>query len=408
MLVTALVFLVILSILVMVHEVGHFIAAKWFGIYVEEFGFGLPPRLWGKRIGETIYSINWLPIGGFVKLYGEEEEGSESDSQQPKANNKLKDRAFFRKPVTQRIIILTAGVTMNFLLGVVIVSYLFTQGVFVPVKRIHIEQIEKGSPAQLSGLEKGDIVDSINGKKLTEASEFVSETKTSVGREITIKVLRGASLIHNKEIDYSCGGCREIEIKLTPRENPPIKEEEVAPNTAWTLFKRSIQGFFGIKEKPLEEPKKEGPIGVVISTFETKKYPWYLAPITGTRESFILSWHLVGGIAGTLWKLVSFQSVSSDVAGPFGIAQMTGQAIKFGGNAVLELMGLLSFNLAVVNILPFPALDGGRLLFVLIEGATKRKVKVRFERVVHQIGMIILLTLILVVTINDIIKLFLQ
>src|SRR3989338_6110206 len=153
MFVTVLVFLLILSVLVLIHELGHFIAAKKFGIYVEEFGFGLPPRLFGFRRGETIYSINWLPFGGFVKLYGEEglEKGAKSKI--------AKNRAFYTRPVWQRVVVIAAGVFMNFLLALVIISYVFTQGVMVPTERVHIEQILENTPAEEVGLLKGDIID---------------------------------------------------------------------------------------------------------------------------------------------------------------------------------------------------------------------------------------------------------
>jgi regulator of sigma E protease len=151
-------------------------------------------------------------------------------------------------------------------------------------------------------------------------------------------------------------------------------------------------------------PKDEGPMGIVVSRFEEKKYPWYQAPFLGTKESMVISLELVKGIGKTLWKLISFQPVGKDVAGPIGIAQMTGSAIKTGENAVLELLGLLSLNLAIVNILPFPALDGGRLLFVVIEGLTGKRIKTHWERYIHQFGMILLLLLMVLVTLNDVVR----
>ncbi|OGG14581.1 RIP metalloprotease RseP [Candidatus Gottesmanbacteria bacterium RIFCSPHIGHO2_01_FULL_39_10] len=366
MLITVLVFLAILSVLVLIHEIGHFVAAKKMGIKVEEFGFGLPPRIFGIKRGETIYSINWLPIGGFVKLYGEdrEDEGANSKSQAP--NSKLKNRAFYSRPPWQRAIILVAGVTMNFVLAVVLLSYLFTQGVMVPTDRVHIEKIVAGSPAEKAGIKEKDVVKEFRihspaGElelRITKGEELIKLTKEHLGEEITLTIERDG---------------KELPVTLTARK---------------------------------DYPKDQGPLGIVISNFEEKKYPLSEAPIMGLKESLKLSWELVKGIGITLWKLISFQSVSKDVAGPLGIAQMTGQAIKFGNLAVLELMGLLSLNLAIVNILPFPALDGGRLLFVVIEALTGKKIKAHWERYVHQIGMIILLALIVLVTLNDLVRIF--
>lgn len=368
MLFTVLIFLVILSILVLVHELGHFVAAKKLGIKVEEFGFGLPPRVFGIRRGETIYSINWLPIGGFVKLYGEdrEEPGTKTLDSPKKSvvNSKSESRAFFTRPPWQRAVILVAGVSMNFLLAIVLISYLFTQGVMVPVERVHVEKIVAGSPADKAGLKEKDIVKEVKidsqEVKIKSGDDLVKETKKHLGQQINLLVLRGK---------------QELNVSIVPRK---------------------------------DYPKDQGPLGIVISNYEEKKYSIWQAPILGTKEALNLSWQLVKGIGITLWKLVTFQSVSKDVAGPIGIAQMTGEAIRFGQLAVLELMGLLSLNLAIVNILPFPALDGGRLLFVIIEGLTGKKIKAHWERYVHQAGMAVLLALIILVTLNDLLRIFVK
>jgi regulator of sigma E protease len=372
---TLLVFFLILSVLVLIHELGHFTAAKKMGIKVEEFGFGLPPMIWGKKIGETMYSINWLPIGGFVKLYGEdrEEDSSKAGNLRLRSgragNKKDKDaaRAFYAKPIWQRVVVLVAGVSMNFVLGVAIISYLFTQGVMVPTQRVHIENVLPGSPAVSAGLEKGDIVKQIIIKDgnatpkefpIIKSEDISKITKSHLGEEITLVIVRENT---------------EKGISIVPRK---------------------------------DYPSKEGPMGIVISNYEEKKYPIYSAPFYGTKEAMVLSVELVKGIGMTIWKLISFQPVSKDVAGPIGIAELTGEAVKFGRMAVLELLGILSLNLAIVNILPFPALDGGRLMFILVEAVTGKKVKATWERYIHQAGMIVLLTLILLVTINDLVRIF--
>lgn len=362
MLFTFLTFLIILSVLVLIHELGHFIAAKKLGIKVEEFGFGLPPRILGKRKGETIYSLNWLPIGGFVKLYGEERE----DIQHPTSNfqlPKLRKRAFYARPVWQRTVVLLAGVVMNFLFGIFIVSFLFTQGVMVPVDRVHIEKVIAGSPAEAAGLREKDVIKKLKvveevELEIKKGEQLTKFTKKHLGEEIILTIVRDGN---------------EQEIAIIPRK---------------------------------EYPADQGPMGIVITNFEEKKYSLLQAPILGTKEAFILSWELTKGIGRTLWKLISLQPVSKDVAGPIGIAQLTGQAVKFGKLAVLELLGLLSLNLAIVNILPFPALDGGRLLFVVIEGATGKKIRARWERYVHQAGMVLLLALMVLITLNDLLRIF--
>lgn len=366
MLLTLIVFFTILSILVFVHELGHFFAAKKFGIKVEEFGFGLPPRLWGKKRGETVYSINWLPIGGFVKLLGEDAEDELKD-QRSKIRKKDQKRAFYARPIWQRTIVLCAGVAMNFLLAVVVISYLFTRGVMVPTNRVHVEKVLPDTPAEAIELQKGDIIKKLKAqnadsktdeKVISEGSDLIQFTKAHLGQVLIITIDRAG-----QELSFS-------------------------------IIPRKIYG------------QNEGPMGIIISNYEKKIYPVWEAPVKGLIESLSISWEIAKGIGKTLWKLVTLQNLSKDVAGPIGIAQMTGEAIKFGQGAVLEMLGLLSLNLAIVNILPFPALDGGRLLFVFIEASTGRRVRAKWERIIHQIGMIVLLSLLFLVTVNDLMRIF--
>ncbi len=371
MLITAGVFFVILSVLILIHEVGHFLSAKKLGIKVEEFGFGLPPRIWGKKIGETVYSLNWLPIGGFVKLFGEEW-GEEGEKKRKKPSKRLEKKAFYARSVWQKSLILLSGVGMNFLLAVVIISYLFTRGVMVPVDRVHIEKVLADSPAAAVGLQDKDIIKKmvipkiVEGEKITNfniveiknGETLIKTTKEHLGEQIILIVERDG---------------QELGINITPRR---------------------------------DYPADEGPMGIVISNYEEKRYPFWQAPILGTKESIVMSYELAKGIAKTLWKLVTFQPVAKDVAGPVGIAQMTSQAVQSGYMAVLQLLGLLSLNLAIVNALPFPALDGGRLVFVVIEGITGRKIRTHWERYIHQAGMVVLLLLMLLVTVNDLLRIF--
>jgi regulator of sigma E protease len=359
MLVTILVFIVILSILVLIHELGHFLIAKKFGIKVEEFGYGFPPRLFGKKIGETLYSFNLLPIGGFVKLYGEDEAGGGSlkKSQTHEHSHDL-NRAFFAKPAWQKALVVFAGVVMNFVLAVVIISYLFTvKGVAVPTEHIRIVEVVEGSPAARAGIREGDEALSINGKKLTEPKEFIDLTKKSAGKPLKLEVKRGDQL---------------LDLTLTPR---------------------------------TVTPDGEGPLGVAINNIEVKKYAWYEAPFYGTLEAFKFSWMILSGIGGILFNLVSRGQAPTDVAGPVGVAQLVGQAVGISYEAVLWVAALLSLNLAVVNVLPIPALDGGRLFFILIEMVFRKKVSAKYETMAHAVGLAVLLALILLITVFDVTRL---
>lgn len=354
---TVLVFILILSVLVLIHEAGHFFVAKFFKIKVEEFGFGLPPRVWGKKIGETLYSINWLPIGGFVKLYGEDEAGGGRVNLKSQILNlKSPDRAFFTKPWWQRFLVGFAGVFMNFLLAVLITSFIFAvPGIKLPLDGVVIAQVVKGTPADLAGIKKGDMVEYINRTKINTTEQLIAETKKYQGKEIDVKILSNGF---------------EKDIKITPRVN---------------------------------YPKDQGPMGIAImQAFEVKKYPWYLAILEGTKEVFRLSWFIIIGFATAIYQLVTAGAVPAGVAGPVGIAQLTGQFVQIGFFAVLSFVSLLSLNLAILNILPIPALDGGRLFFILIEAVTRKRVHPRLESYVHTIGMAILLSLIALITLHDI------
>jgi regulator of sigma E protease len=359
MLLTIVVFLVILSVLVLVHEAGHFFVAKLFGIKVEEFGFGLPPRIFGKKFGETLYSINWLPIGGFVKLYGEDEAGGGSISLKQEEVKGDEKRAFFAKPVWQRALVVFAGVFMNFVLAVVIISVLFSVvGVKTPGNKVLISQVVKSSPADMAGLRVNDIVISVNSVKVTASEQLRQYVDEHAGEKLTLEVQTSDSKIETLEI--------------TPR--------KVYPND-------------------------EGPMGIAISqNVIIQKYPWYRAPFVGTWEALKETWLIISGLIMLVIQLVTRGMVPQGVAGPVGIAQLTGVVIGIGPAAVLSLVSLLSLNLAIVNILPIPALDGGRLFFILIEGVFHKKVDPKIEGYAHMIGMMVLLGLIALITLHDLFR----
>lgn len=350
MFLTAIVFFIILSILVFIHELGHFLIAKWAGILVEEFGFGLPPRLFGKKVGETVYSINSLPIGGFVKLYGE-------DADEPKKANVPERRSFTKKPKKTRAVILVAGVCMNFILAVGITTYLLTQGVPEPSGKVHVEGVQPGSPAEAVGIQEGDTIAKIEGLSITTPKDLIEATKKYVGRTVTLTIVRGG---------------REMEIHVLARKDPP---------------------------------QSQGAIGVAISDLENKYYPAGQAPLTAVKINLWRAREMFKGIGVLIWHVVTLQPVAEDVAGPIGIAVVTGEAVRFGWKAVLEFMSILSLNLAVINILPIPALDGGRLAFLFAEKLFGRRLRPAFEQKTHQLGMIILIFLILLISINDILRL---
>ncbi len=363
MLVTILVFLLILSVLVLIHEAGHFFVAKKLGIKVEEFGFGFPPRVFGKKIGETIYSLNLLPIGGFVKLYGEDDAGGGkigSVKDFSKIKDKSVQRAFFARPVWQRASVVIAGVVMNFLLSLVIISYLFSaQGVPIPGNQVIIAGVAKNSPAEKAGIKTNDIFVTVNGIKITEPKQVSAITKQHLGQAMDVSVLRNKTIIQH--------------IMITPRLSSPVG-----------------QGAMGVE---------------IAQNITIKKYPWYEAPVAGMQELFKETGMILGGLGTLVSEVAIHRTVPKDLAGPVGIAQLTGQVVQNGVYAVLSLVSLLSLNLAVLNILPIPALDGGRLFFIIIEAVTGKKVNQKFESYTHIVGMVLLLTLIALITFHDISRL---
>lgn len=360
MLLTIISFLLVLTVLVLIHELGHYLTAKWLGVKVEEFGFGFPPRAIGKKIGETIYSLNWLPIGGFVKLYGEDEAGGGSlkVTDQTKITQDVK-RAFFARSVWQRFVIVFAGVFMNFLLATVLLTYLVgAQGIPQPGKDVFIVQVVKNTPAEKAGLLAGDRVISVDTKAIASAENLISYTKAHLGKEIVLQI---------KQKDGE-----EKTIAVTPR---------------------------------VKYPSTEGAMGVAVGTnVVVQRYPWYQWPVVGLREAFIQSWLIIDGLIQLFAQLFTHGTVPQGLAGPVGIAQVTGQFVQMGVNPTLSLLALLSLNLAILNVLPIPALDGGRLFFIVFEGIFRRKISPRFEGYAHAIGMALLLGLIGLVTIHDIIR----
>ena len=371
MLLTTIAFIFILSVLVFVHEFGHFLVAKKAGMKIEEFGFGYPPRIWGKRVGETIYSINALPIGGFVKILGEElgEAVAKEDEK----------KTFYSKPKKARTAVLLAGVLMNFFLAVVAFSIIYTQiGIPTKTDRVTIIGVTENSPAALAGIKENDVVIRVDGQEVKDNEAFIRLTNEKAGEKMTIEITR--------EKDNPCqekvlGGVPGMEIScqngnllvsVIPRQNPP---------------------------------EGEGALGVVISQMEMKFYPSWQMPIRGSIEGFkeAFAWirlvfEFVVGMIGRLFA----GEVPRDVAGPVGIFQITGQAVEGGYLAILQFLGILSVNLMVLNILPFPALDGGRLVFIGYEAVTGRRPKPSIERWVNTVGMIALLLLLFLVTINDV------
>ena len=352
MIVSILIFLLVLSILVLVHESGHFFIAKRAGVRVEEFGFGLPPRIIGKRIGETVYSLNWLPFGGFVRLYGEQDEDGITDPR----------RAFLNKSKKAKALIVVAGVIMNIILAIVAFAIVYSvSGIPRETGHLKVIDITAGSPAQVAGIVVGDVITKVGKDSVTTSVDFTNKISAVKGKSTVFEIQRTVA-----------GQTSTVKITLTPRTNPPTGE---------------------------------GPIGITYTTMEIYYPPVFLRPFYGIYYGFKDAVFWGETIVLGLWGLIAglFKGiVPQGVSGPVGIFAVTTEAAQSGVLTLINFLGILSLNLAILNVLPFPALDGGRLLFIGIEAVTGRRVSPKVEGTIHSIGMIILLILLLLITIGDV------
>ncbi len=340
--------ILVFAVLIIVHEFGHFIVAKRVGVRVQEFAIGFPPRLFSFQRGETRYSINLLPLGGYVLMPGEN--GETLDDQ-----GRFDPRAFGAQAAWKRAAILVAGVTMNFLLAIVIYTGLVgAQGIVIP----EVGMVQPGSPAQLSGLQVGDRILTVNGEKVATAED-------------ALLAIKGISLNH---------------IKL---QNVPIT----------LVVQRGSQQATVNTEARKAPPSGQGPIGFAFSG-RAWSVPWWQAPrwaIHTIRNDFVTEGQ---GIQGIIVGAIAPQNAFT---GPVGIVQVTGQVAALGIGPLLSLMALLSWNLAVVNLLPIPGLDGGRLLILGVEVLRRgRRLAPEREAIINLAGMVFLLSLMALITINDI------
>ncbi|OGD24217.1 hypothetical protein A2Z10_02875 [Candidatus Azambacteria bacterium RBG_16_47_10] len=360
MLITVLLFFGILATLILVHEWGHFIVARKAGIRVDEFGFGFPPKLFSMKKGETTYSMNAIPLGGFVKIYGEEGDGENEPE------------SFSSKPVSVRMAVVLAGVTMNFLLAIALLSFGFWYGLPEVIDensvyqtrdaKVMIMQVAPDSPAAVADIKIGD---AIIGATFRDTKTDISEVKAAQetisshkGEEFTLLIQRGSEM---------------MEKTVTPRK---------------------------------EAPKDQGALGVVLEKTAIVSYPWYRAIEKGVTAAFTMTWVFLTTFFVIIVHLVREGKLIADIAGPVGIGALTYQVSQLGLSYIIQFAAILSINLTIINALPFPALDGGRFIFLAVEKIKGSPVSRHYERVVHMAGFAILITLMVVVTARDIAKLF--
>ncbi len=381
--ITIIIFIAVLALLVLVHELGHFLTARKLGVKSEEFGFGFPPRIFGvykNKFGkwkfvkgsksteelakneetapaDTIYSLNWIFAGGFVKIKGENGDGAKDPD------------SFIVQKAWKKIIILVAGVTMNIVLAWALLSASFmfgmNQDLEMAGKNARVKDPEilfmstlPDSPAALAGIEPGDTLISLNGESLKLYADFVSRVEDYQGQEVQLVIEREGE---------------EIVLRMTPEFNEEI--DKVA-------------------------------IGVAVYNSATVSYPFFEAIWQGAKNTGLYLKLIVVAFYNLIADLIVGESVEGQVGGPIAIAKYTGEIARFGFIYLLQFIAILSLNLAIINILPIPALDGGRILFIIIEKIKGKPVKAELEGIFHTIGFALLMLLIIFVTYKDIANLF--
>lgn len=333
-------FLIILglSVLIIIHELGHFCAARYFGLLIEEFGFGLPPKMFGKRWGETLVSLNWLPFGGFVRIYGERHDDEKSGIPPT--------RSFAHQSVLKKSLIMAAGVLMNVILGWFLISVVFMVGI---PQSVLITEVQENTLAEVAGLLAGDQL--LGFKTIDGFIGFVEENK---GMEISLEINRVGET---------------LTVPITPR---------------------------------IEVPEGEGNLGIAIVETGLPQTGFFQSFWEGLKTSIFLIGAIFAAIARLAVGVFTDLKILEGFVGPVGIVNVAIQTTKLGLVHFLQLVALISLNLAVFNVLPIPALDGGRLFFLLIGKLKGSPIKPQTEAMANALGFALLIFLIFAVTIKDI------
>ena len=359
-------FIGILVVLVLVHELGHFIVAKRAGITVEEFGIGFPPRISSVMYRGTRYSLNWIPLGGFVKMLGEDgdvevrrlrESGlSDDEVEQAMAG------AFNRRPVWVRVGVLLAGVVMNFVLAAALFAVAFSMPTLIGEGPLTVTEVQAGSPAE-GTLEVGDVIVGVDGRTFQRSADLTDFVAERGGTTVTLDIERGGE---------------PIQLDVVPR---VVSDEDRAAGVGPI-------GFAYDPERVVERPPLvDGPIDAVAR---------------GTSTAWTIAVQIPGGLADAIGGLIGLNPDAPDARGPIGIAQETGRILEAPLVSQLLFIGLLSVNLAVLNVLPFPPLDGGRIAVVLVEAVRRRRLPAEREALIYLAGFAVLIALVILISINDI------
>jgi regulator of sigma E protease len=348
---TLVLFLITFTVIIAVHEFGHYLTARLLGMKVLEFAFGFPPRVAAIRHAGIDYSLNAIPFGGFVRILGQDDFAIHQAGEGAPGS-------FTSKPWWAQAIVLVAGVTMNMLLALLVLTIAFTTGTTASTGDVRVIEVAPESPAQQAGIQVGDIVRAIDGREVTRSGDLVNYVRTQ------------ARLHPDQEVT--------LELERNERPLAPVKAVPRA-----------------------EPPEGEGPLGIRLEEVQGEV-------AVAVPEAFLQALSLTGQVIAQIAELPAqllapnASTGAPSVGGPIEIFRVTGQVAQFGLPTFLKLVGVLSVNLAVLNIVPFPGLDGGRLFFVLLGGIFRTRLSPQVEAAVHAVGFLLLLLLLVVVSIADI------
>ena len=342
--------IVVLGLLIFVHELGHFLFAKLFGVGVEKFSLGFGPKLFGKTYGETEYLVSAFPLGGYVKMVGESPDAELAPEDLP--------RSFMAKPPLQRIAIVAAGPVFNLLFAMLLFILIYLLG--VPAATTRIGEVLAGKPAAAAGIKTGDLITAVNGRAVKRWDEFAGMVADSRGQVLELQLVRGGA---------------PLAIRVTPET-------------------REGKNLFG--EKVIYPA-----IGVVSAgELVTDRYPLPQAVVKGCQQG----WRVIKITLQSFVKLIERVVPLDTVGGPIMIAKMAGDQAAAGGVNFLAFMALLSINLGILNLLPVPILDGGHLFFFAMEVIFRRPVSMKVREIAQQVGLVLLLSLMVLAFYNDIVR----
>jgi regulator of sigma E protease len=354
--ITILATIFVLGILVFVHETGHFLSAKLFRIRVDRFSLGYPPRLVGKKIGETDYCISWIPFGGYVKIAGMVDESFDKKQ----FMKKPEPWEFRSKPWIQRVIVVAAGSIMNVALAFFIfMATTLHQGIYEVSPDSVVGEVMEGKPAQLAGIQPGDRIVRIGGQSVDTWEAMAGIIHEIPGKTVRIEWLRNDSL---------------FSAEVTPQKEKVVGEE-----------KTEEVGLIGISR-----------------SFTIRRAGLFEAVSHGAQTTYYLSKLVIV----SFWKLVTGKESLKALAGPVFIAKMAGESARSGIETLIAFLALVSLNLGILNLFPVPVLDGGHLVFLFIEGLIHRELPIKVKLIVQQVGMVLILGLMVFVIYNDILRIF--